>query len=93
MDGGEHDSDLRGVILPIVIFNDLHKAVTWASEHWHIAGFACAALLVVDVWLVYLNLLTVRAGMAAGIAGVAYVVMETWRSTRPDRSNDASPKD
>ena len=93
MEGGGHDSDLRGVILPTVIFNDRHKAVTWASEHWHIAGFACAALLVVDVWLIYLNLLTVRAGTAAGIAGVAYVFMETWRSTRPHRSDDVLPKD
>lgn len=62
-------------------FHDRERAVSWAREHWHVAGFICAALLVVDVWLVYLKLLSARADVAAGLAGVIYVVLETWRFT------------
>lgn len=62
--------------------NDRKRAVLWAKEHWHIAGFACACLPVLAAILVKLGVLTERAAVAAVFVAVAYVVFTTWRYTR-----------
>lgn len=62
--------------------NDRKRAVLWAKEHWHIAGFACACLPVLAAILVKLEVLTERSAVAAVLVAVAYVVLTTWRYTR-----------
>ena len=58
--------------------NDRNLAVIWAREHWHVAFFACACLPVVGAVLVELDVVTVRAAVAAVLAAVAYVLLTTW---------------
>ena len=70
------------------MYNDRDKAVMWPQEHRHIAGFGCAVLVVLDAVVVHLGLLSLGAGVAAGVAGVAYIALTTWLYTRqPKRKN------
>ncbi len=66
------------------MYNDKKRAVLWAKEHWHVAGFICACLPVVGAVLVDLGVLTVRAAVVATLAAVVYVLMTTWSSTHGD---------
>ena len=62
--------------------NDREKAAMWTQEHRHVAAYGCAVLLFLDAVVVHLNLLSERAGFAAGAASVVYVALMTWLYTR-----------
>ena len=63
------------------------QAVWWPQEHWHVAVFACACVLIVAALLVDQHVLTVRAALAAAAASVVYVLLTTWQYTH-DRDAD-----
>jgi hypothetical protein len=75
-------------------YNDGAKAVTWAKEHWHVAGFIAACVIVLGGVLASWGLLSERAGLAAVLASLVYVALTTWISTHDKRyapPNDPRP--
>lgn len=67
--------------------NDQYKAVTWAKEHWHVAGFICLCLPIASAILVKFGLLNTRVAVAACIASMLYVGLTTWFATRSTTGN------
>lgn len=80
-------------------YDDGAKAVTWAREHWHVAGFVAASLVVVGAALAYFGVLSERAATAAVMGYLVYVAITTWNSThdrrhtRPPGADGASSDD
>ena len=61
---------------------DIDRVRKWPEFYWNLTGIVCACLPTAAAILVSLGLLTVRAAVIATVAGIAYVVLTTWRYTR-----------
>lgn len=72
-------------------WHDAHKAKTWAREHWHVAIFGLAVLGLVTLALVSFHVLSERAGWAAFLASVVFVIWTTWDYTRPGKEDPPAP--
>lgn len=66
-------------------YNDGSRALQWPKEHWHVAFFGCLCILLLASILVNLGLLSLRAGVAAGLCSVIYVLMVTWQYTHSSK--------
>lgn len=74
------------------MYNDKKRAVLWAKEHWHVAGFACGCIVVAAAVLVDLNVLSVRAAIASTVASIVYVLLTTWNFTHDRVADDNQQK-
>ncbi len=71
--------------------NDLDRVRASPREHWHVSLFICAVVSLVAVTLVHWGLVSARAGVAAGLAGVLYVLLTTWFAARRRPDDLQSP--
>ncbi|WEF31456.1 hypothetical protein [Pseudoduganella chitinolytica] len=63
--------------------NDGDRAALWSTLHWQLAGIACALVVGLALLLLYCDVLSAAAALAAAVLGIAYVLLLTWRYTRP----------
>lgn len=65
--------------------NDGDKAALWPTLHWQLAGIVCALVVGLALILLYLDVLRAATALAAAVLGIGYVLLLTWRYTRPPR--------